>query len=108
MAARSKTYYIPEGTTSRKFTLLDSGAAMVGTGFTVTLVCETSAGESLTSPPTVAWLNQAVGTVTVSGLASLAVGEYHVRFKLTDGASDVDFVPNGGDADRWIVMANHA
>lgn len=55
--------------------------------------------------PVVAWLSQAGGTVTVTGLEILPVGGYRVRYSLTDGASKVGYAPTGdAPADLWQIV----
>jgi hypothetical protein len=57
------------------------------------------------SSPVVAWLSQAGGTVTVSGIEMLPVGGYRVRYSLTDGASKVGYAPTGdAPADLWQIV----
>jgi hypothetical protein len=109
MAAKSRTYYIVEGTSEpQDFQLQDDAANLVGTGLTIGLVVYDNTGASVSSAPTVAWLSQADGTARVSSVNLLSVGEYHVRFSLTDGASKVGYCPNGAEADRWIVVRRYA
>jgi hypothetical protein len=101
---------IPVGTSEPyDLELRDRGQAIVGTGFTVALDIKrkvNAAGETeaVSSPPTVAWLNQTAGTVRVLGLGSLPVATYLVRFSLTDGANKVGYCPNGPNADVWRVV----
>lgn len=45
--------------------------------------------------------------VKVTGHEDLPVGNYRVRFKLTDTQSKIGFAPNGHDADLWTVVAIH-
>lgn len=95
-------YEIVQGTTEpQDFQLYDDGAALVGTGWTVALVIRESLG--VVTPPTVAWLSQAAGTVRVSGIGALPVGRYTVRFKLTGGDGSVGYVPSGSTPDTWHI-----
>lgn len=102
-------YTIPFGTSEpQDFLLKDAGAPLDGTGLTVELVITRRAGSAavaVTSPPTVDWLDQAAGTVRVTGTEALAIAFYLVRFKLTDGLGKVGFVPNGEKDDVWHVSA---
>jgi hypothetical protein len=100
------THDIPYGTSEpQDFALLDEGSPLVGTGLTVDLVITRANGTSVGSPvPTVAWLDQALGTVRVSGVEGLALGSYRVRYQLTDGGGSVGFSPNGAVADTWNVV----
>lgn len=94
---------IVEGTTEpQDFALLDDGAALVGTGFDLGIDFRETSDEL--DDVVVAWLNQATGTVRVTGLEGLPTGKYHVRFTLTDGAGKVGYVPNGVGADEWSVV----
>lgn len=100
---------IPVGTSEpQDFMLKDKGTAIVGTGLTVEFKIEKREGTSGTSavaaPPTAAWLDQPGGTVRVTGTEVLAIGSYLVRYKLTDGAGKVGFVPNGDKSDVWHVV----
>jgi hypothetical protein len=108
----SKTYHIVEGTSEpQDYQLLDDGAAFDGTGFTVALKVYSNGTLVTSGVPTVAWLSQAVSTVRVSGMDGLAAGEYRVRYTLTDGSSNVGFVPGGPnimEADRWIITRPYA
>jgi hypothetical protein len=81
---------------------------LVGTGLDVAIEIQRYEDGVLTdvdTPPTVAWLSQAGGTVRVSGIETLEVGSYAVRFTLTNIANDVGYVPNGPTADLWRVVA---
>lgn len=86
------------------FQLYDDGVALVGTGYTVTLAIANRSGATIATPPTVAWLSQATGTVRVSGVETLTVGKYDVRFLLTDSSSDDGYAPNGLAPDLWHVV----
>lgn len=86
------------------FQLRDDGAAYDGTGITVTLEIAESTGATIATPPTVAWISAAAGTVRVSGVETLAVGTYYVRYVLTDGAGKVGYIPNGRPPDIWYVV----
>ena len=70
------------------FQLEDDNANLDGSGWDVDIEFRTG-GEDVT----VAWLNQAAGTVRVSGLEDLAAGIYYFRFTLTDGSS-LAYVPS--------------
>jgi hypothetical protein len=103
------THIIPFGTSEpQDFALLDAGAAINGTAIDVDLEIAAYAGgvpSEVDTPPTVAWLSAAAGTVRVTGTESLAVGTYLVRFKLTDAGDLIGFVPNLAKADIWRVVA---
>ena len=103
-----KPYTIVEGDSEpQDFQLTDDGVALVGTGFAVTLAIG-PASDADTLPdtlPTVAWLDQAAGTVRVLGCENLAVGSYHVRFVLTDDDDKEGSTPNGARAELWTVVA---
>lgn len=97
---------LPEGTSEPyDVALFDDGAALVGTGLDVELVIVTSEGEDVGSPaPTAAWLNQTTGTVRITGAEILTLGQYAVRFKLTDGGGKVGYVPNKDQWETWEVV----
>jgi hypothetical protein len=112
MAVQPKTYHIVEGTSEpQDFQILDDGAELVGTGLTLAIRVYSNGTLVSTSPPTVAWLDQAAGTVQVSGIESLAAGEYNVRYTLTDSGGKVGFVPGGPNvtaSDTWIIKTAYA
>lgn len=103
------THIIVFGTSEpQDFKLLDKGVAINGANLTVAIEISAYAdGEVSTvdSPPSVAWLSEADGTVRVSDVDNLAVGTYLVRFKLTDTSGNVGYCPTGGKADVWRVVA---
>lgn len=95
------THDIVLGTTEpQDFQLLDDHVALVGTGLTIGLAFR----EAVDTPPTAAWLDQAAGTVRVTGVDELPVGEYHVRFTLTDSGGNVGYAPNAAPPDVWRVV----
>lgn len=102
------THIIPVGTSEpQDFALLDAGVAINGTAITVSLeIAQYASGTTseVDTPPTVAWLSAAAGTVRVTGTESLEIGTYLVRFKLTDAGSLIGFVPNLAKADIWRVV----
>ena len=89
-----------------------AGGAMAdldGTGLDVDIVIQRYEDGVLTdlgSPsPVVAWLDQSAGTVRVTGIEDLEIGNYAVRYSLTNGDDEVGYVPNGRTADLWQVVA---
>lgn len=104
------THYIPVGTSEpQDFAITNDGAVFDGTGFDVTLeIYREVIGRSpqaLGSPvATVEWLDAEAGTVRVTGCGDLLVGDYLVRFKVTDGSNHDGFFPNGALADLWRVV----
>jgi hypothetical protein len=98
------THTLPVGTSEpQMFQLRDNGEPLPGTGLTVSF--EIFRGVTpVESPPAADWLDQAAGTVVVTGMETLAVGEYRVRYKLTDAEDVIGYVPNGKSADKWIVV----
>lgn len=105
------THIIPVGTSEpqdfqfRNAIAGGAATAIVGTGLTVTLqIHDARTGVAVASPPSVAWLDQAAGTVRVTGTGTLALGSYLVRYKLTDAGTLVGFAPNGAQADIWRVV----
>lgn len=82
------------------FQLEDDGENLVGTGLTPTIEFR-EAGVSAT----VAWLDQATGTVRVTAVTGIVVDRtYHFRFKLMDGAGKIAFCPNDDEPDEWHVV----
>ena len=103
------THVIPvETSEAQDFQLRDDGEPLVGTGFTVTLEITNRSGAAIATPPTVAWLSQAAGTVRVSGCENLAIGTYYVRFILTDSGGKVGYVPNARRPYIWHVVARQS
>lgn len=96
-------HVIVEGTTEpQDFALLSDQVALVGTGLTLGIDFRETSDEL--DDVVVAWLDQAAGTVRVTGLEGLPTGNYHVRFTLTDGGGTVGYAPNGSAADEWRVV----
>ena len=94
------THQMVVGTSEpQDFQLLDDGVALVGTGFDVAIVFRRPPGGT----PTVEWLNQAVGTVRVSGVDEMTVGSHYFRFHLTDSGGGDGYVPNLDPANLWMV-----
>lgn len=86
--------------------LTNNGAAFPGTGLDVSLEIEkyTDGVYSVVEdPPTVDWLSAAAGTVRVTGTETLALGNYAVRYKITNGAQ-IGRIPNGEKSDLWTVV----
>lgn len=106
------THVIPVGTSEpQDFALRDDGAAIDGTGLDVELEIYTRVDGEMVQldddddPPVAEWLDQVAGTVRVTGCESLEIDNYFVRYKLTDGAGNIGFCPNGAKADLWKVVA---
>jgi hypothetical protein len=106
MSARGQTYTIIEGASEPvDVSLLNDGAALVGTGLDVSLsIRAVSPAELPDTLPTVAWLSQAGGTVRLTGMEALGLGTYKVRFVLTDESEGEGYAPNGGEPDTWRVV----
>lgn len=101
-------HVIPVGTSvPQDFELRGDGAAIVGTGMTVDLSIErlvNGVAVAVENPPTVAWTTAASGTVRVSGVETLTVASYLVRFKVTDGVGEVTWFPDTEKAMLWRVV----
>lgn len=85
-------------------TLLADGAAINGTGLTVTLALYDRAGARVDVTGKVDWLVAASGTVRYSPAAGdlkAASSPYSARWKVTSSGKDA-FFPNR-DADIWTV-----
>lgn len=104
-----QTHSIPFGTSEpQDFALRNNGQPYDGTGSTVELEIKqyvSGVAVAVPSPPSVAWLAISSGTVRVTGVGSLPVGSYLVRYKLTDAGGKVGYFPNGPKADVWAVVA---
>lgn len=97
-------------TTAKLQQLTEEGEPLVGTGLDVELEIKKYVGAVMTAVdedelPTVAWQNQALGIVEITEVENLSVGSYFVRYKLTNGDAEFDYVPNGEKADLWTVVA---
>jgi hypothetical protein len=102
-------HVIPVGTSEpQDFQLRDKGVAVDATGYTVELQIsrlENGSPVAVSPPPAIAWLSAASGTVRVTGVETLAIGNYLVRYRVTDTGGKVGFFPNGERADQWRVVA---
>lgn len=105
-------HVIPFGTSEpQQFGLRhNNGDPIDGTGIDVELEIYEKVDDVWTliedTPPTVGWLGTpSDGNVTVTGVDTLAVGNYRVRFKFTDTNDDIGYCPNGEKADLWKVVA---
>lgn len=78
----------------QEFQLLQDGVPLNGTGFSVAIEFRGGVGEPTAPTLSVAWLDQAAGTVRVSGVEIMIVERYHFRFKLTDAGAKVGYIPN--------------
>jgi hypothetical protein len=81
------------------FQLLTDMQPLNGTGLTVGIQFR----ETGVTGVSVAWLDQAAGTVRVTGAENLERRTYHVRFTLTDGNGKLGYAPGPSDAFDWVV-----
>lgn len=92
----------------QEFQLEDDGAPLVGTGFDVALDWREQglSAEQIAALESVdvVWLNQAAGTVRVTGIEELPLGTYYLRYTLTDSGGKVGYCPNEPGADEWRVV----
>lgn len=99
------TFIMVEGTSEpQDFALKDDGVALNGTSWAIGIEWR---GTAPANPPTIAWLNQAAGTVRASGCEDMARGSYPFRFTITDGSGKMAYVPSSPDtaaADLWVVV----
>lgn len=89
------------------FEVRNDGVALDGTGYDVALEITqlvNGVATPVSNPPTANWLTAATGKVRVTGVESLAIGNYLVRFRVTDGGNAIGFFPNGDKADLWRVV----
>jgi hypothetical protein len=105
---QSVQHAIPVGTNEpQDFLLKNSGVPFDGSGCTIALEIKLYFNNTTTvvaSPPSIAWLDQAGGKVRVTGVAALAIGNYLVRYKVTDAFGNIGYFPNGDKADLWRVV----
>jgi hypothetical protein len=103
------THVIPVGTSEpQDFALRNAGEAINATGYTVALEISqlvNGVAVDVSSPPSAAWLSAATGSVRVTGVETLGIGNYLVRYKVTDTLGKIAFFPNGDKADQWRVVA---
>lgn len=98
-------YTIVQGTSEPlEFDLFNDNAPINGAGYSVALSIRRADGANMPAAPVVAWQDQAAGRVRVTGLDGLTPGRYLVRVRLTSGAGEVAFVPNGAEPDVWDVV----
>jgi hypothetical protein len=100
---------VVEGWTGRlTFTLLADGAALNGTGLTLSnLYLTDGRGNAIDTSGDFGWVTAAAGTVYYDPDASDFIagnGPYEVRFEVTDGTGKKVFFPNG-QADEILVRA---
>lgn len=100
------TLPIPYGTSEpQDVQLKNGGVAYDGTGLQVELVIARTTSAGVGSPAPVAdWLDASTGTVRITGVEVLEVGNYKVRYRITDGASTIGYFPNGESYDTWEVV----
>lgn len=101
------TFGIQEGVTADlNYQLLNDGSAYDLTGKTVTLQLKNQRGMTV-DPGTVSLVTANEGKIKLAptdGAFREADAPYHGRFKVTDGASKVDFWPNGNAVIEWLVL----
>ena len=99
-------YHYTEGWTGAiQRTLTADGAAIDGTGLTVSLGLRDRAGALVPTTGNVSWLSQGAGTVTfspASGDLVAAKGPYTAKWKATDSSSDDVFFPDG-EPETWKI-----
>lgn len=100
------THVMVVGTTEpQDFALTDDGEALVGTGLTIGIAFEVASTLTAEEKPTVAWLDQAAGTVRATPPAGMPVGAHRFRWTLTDSGGKVGFVPNlDATPNLWRVV----
>lgn len=96
----SQLYDVVEGWTGRlTFQLLADGAALDGTGLTVSALDLVDAhNHPVQTTGDFGWVTQSAGTVYYDPDASdfvAARGPYRLRYQVTDGGSKVVWFPNG-------------
>lgn len=101
-------YNIVEGTTdSVNFQLLDNGAPIDLTGFTVTLLLENRNGNPVPSPGTVSVTLASQGKVKLAptnvNVFEADNGPYYARWKLVDSLGKIGYVPNL-NRDVWQIV----
>lgn len=105
-------HVIPVGTSeAQEFALRhNNGQAISGVGVDIELEIFKKVDDDWVEiaeeddPPTVAWISEELGTIRVSGVETLEVGSYRVRYKLTDAFDKIGYCPNGEKADLWRVV----
>jgi len=103
------THTFPVGTTEpQDFAIFSNGDPFVGTAITVGIEVYTETGVAVAPAPSAAWLNQIGGTVQVTDLEALTVGNYRVRFRLSDSGGSIGYAPNGQPAMQWAVVERWA
>lgn len=110
MAAIQKLGTIVEGETTRlTIPLLEDGAALDGTGMTVSDVLITGHdGQAVGTAGKYGWATQASGEAYYDPAATdFVVGKspYRVKVQVTDGNGKVRFYPNGQRAELTVLSA---
>jgi hypothetical protein len=103
-------YDIVAGTTDYlQFQLLDNGAPIDLSGFTVSLALEDSAGAQVPSPGTVTIVTAATGKVKLAptniNVFDATKGPYYARWKLIDSFGKIGYVPSSS-RDVWNIIGN--
>lgn len=101
-------YDIIEGQTADiNFQLLESGAAIDLTGFTVTLLLEDREGNTISSPGTVIIASAVDGNVRLtpanSSVFIAANGPYFARWQIVDTLGKISFCPTS-IRDVWNII----
>ena len=102
-------YDIVAGTTTTiDFQLLESGAPIVLTGATITLLLSDRTGTTVSSPGATAIVDAVNGKVkltpTDANVFDPALGPYLARWVITDAGSLVSYVPTGSHRDIWNIV----
>lgn len=101
-------YDVVAGSTNDlNFQLLDNGAPIDLTGFTVALLLENRKGVQVPSPGTVTVVTAAEGKVKLTptnvNVFDEDNGPYYARWKLTDSFSKISYVPSS-NRDVWNIL----
>jgi hypothetical protein len=105
---REKLLIVKGSTVPKPLQITEGGSAKDCSGLTISLEIKRYVDGGMVAvdtPPTVAWTTQAEGKYAVSGAGALAEGSYYARIGLTNGSSQIDYVPNKSKpADLWVVV----
>lgn len=98
------THVMWEGTSEpQDLQLLTNGEPLDGTQWDVTIEFEPPV-DDWEDDVSVAWLDQAAGTVRVTGTENMPIGRHHFRFALTDVVAKIGYVPTRDlPPGLWIV-----
>jgi hypothetical protein len=103
-----KLIIVKDSSVTKPLQITENGEAKDCSGLDISLHIERyvdGAFAEVEAPPTVEWTTAAEGKYDVIGAGALEVGNYYARVGLTNGADELEWVPNKTKpADLWVVV----